>query len=130
MALLDSRGVFRRCPECDTAVADDARECAACGAALEEASRNVGGKRPGGTEPKRYADPVFGTANPLGLLAGSALTGNAADALGGAFSKIGQAGGEVVVKLLGYEVGEKALDENPFRAQPSGFGALLRRQLY
>ncbi len=131
MALLDSRGVFRRCPECDTAVADDATICGACGATLEAASRRIGGKKgPGGKEPKKIANPVFGTANPLGLIAGNSFTGGAADVLGDAFSKIGNAAGELAVKLLGYEVGEKALDDNPYRGEALGLGALFRRQLY
>src|SRR5579859_4823197 len=99
MALLDMRGVLRRCPECDTAVAEDARRCVACGATLEEASRKPGGNLTGKKATPGAAPPraVLGPAGfPfMGMGAGS---GRVSAALADQAERMQQVLGEALVK--------------------------------
>src|SRR5438132_10145211 len=97
VALLDTRGVFRRCPHCDTAVSDDARLCVACGEKLDEnATRQAGGANPVSPAAAR---PIFGAAGGFfGLVLGSGTStfSSAAQAIAIA---VGRSFGEVAVKL-------------------------------
>lgn len=130
MALLDTRGVFRRCPHCDTAVSDDARACVACGEKLDEtATRQAGGARPGA--PPRA---VFGAAGGLfGLALGAGTSGFSAAAQG-VMVGVGRSFGEVAVKLLGMKTGEGALDVNPWadfkRDEKPDAVTLFKRRIY
>ena len=122
MALLDSRGIFRRCDACDTAVAEDASICPACNAELAGAA----------PPPRAPGRPVFGTAGAgiFGTLGLGPGTGAMSAAIENFFTQLFQAFGQTAVRLLGMKTGDAALDDNPFRDPPIGAGPLLRRQIW
>lgn len=139
MAILDTRGVLRRCAKCDTAVADDAQTCVICGEPLGASStRDAGGKKsepgPGLLDDAAPARPVFGSAGAgaiftqLGLGAGTGmLTGQAS----GLATQFVHAFGEVAVRLMGFKMGEDALDDNPYRSSANPDVMLLvKRRIF
>lgn len=123
MAVFDTRGMLRRCPACDSAVAEDAAQCGSCGAALgEDPGEDAGAQRP------KVSGAVFGSAGLFGLGAGtSGFASGVSSFFRGLFQSLGEAG----VKLLGLKTGPAALDENPWAGgEAIGAGALIRRRFY
>ncbi|HVO31288.1 MAG TPA: type II secretion system F family protein [bacterium] len=122
---------YRRCPNCHTAVGDDAVECSACGASLAASAQGPRAAAAGAAS--GAGNPVFGNAGgnvfaALGLGKGtSAISG----AVEGFVEQLFQAFGETAVRLLGMKTGAAAIDDNPWAVTRNASAEdLFKRRLY